>query len=119
MQTKHYENFVKESISTWLQYLPKLVENYLELDEKIKSTHREGVGRILLEFKKDRFKNQNLTENQVIRGLFHGTKGENKNYELLPQAFLVHDQNLRKDVLEKLFADAGISNAWKWVINHK
>ena len=114
-----YENFVKELISTWLQYLPKLVENYLELDEKIKSTHREGVGRILLEFKKDRFKNQNLTENQVIRGLFHGTKGENKNHELLPQAFLLHDQNLRKDVLEKLFADAGISNAWKWVINHK
>ena len=114
-----YENFVKELISTWLVSLPKLVENYSDLDDRIKNTHREGVGRILLEFKKDRFKNQNLTENKVIRGLFHGTKGENKNYELLLQAFLLNDQNLRKDVLEKLFADAGISKAWRWVINHK
>ncbi|NEQ75818.1 MAG: hypothetical protein F6K23_23930 [Okeania sp. SIO2C9] len=112
-----YERFVEELISTWLQYLPQLVENYLELDEKIQNTHREGVGRILLEFKKDRFKD--LSENQVIIGLFYGTTGENKNYELLPQAFLLHDQNLRKDILEKLFTDAGIGNTWKWVIKHR
>ncbi len=114
-----YEDFVKNLISTWLRYLPKLVENYLDLDERIRSTHREGVGRILLELKKDRFQNQYLNENQVIIGLFNGTKGKNKNYKLLQQAFLLHNQNLRKDVLEKLFADAGISNAWEWVIKHR
>ncbi|NER02947.1 MAG: hypothetical protein F6K17_10080, partial [Okeania sp. SIO3C4] len=112
-----YERFVEELISTWLQYLPQLVENYLELDEKIQHTHREGVGRILVEFKKDRFKD--LSENQVIRGLFYGTTNQNKNYQLLPEAFLLHDQNLRKDILEKLFADAGIADTWKWVINHR
>ncbi|MGD1700461.1 MAE_28990/MAE_18760 family HEPN-like nuclease [Dapis sp. BLCC M229] len=112
-----YERFVKELISTWLQYLPQLVENYLELDEKIQNTHREGVGRILLEFKKDRFKD--LSENQVIRGLFYGTTNQNKNYELLPEAFLLHDQNLRKDILEKLFTDAGIGNTWQWVVKHR
>lgn len=112
-----YERFVEELISTWLQYLPQLVENYLELDDKIQNTHREGVGRILLEFKKDRFKD--LSENQVIRGLFYGTTNQNKNYQLLPEAFLLHDQNLRKDILEKLFADAGISATWKWVMNHR
>ena len=114
-----YEDFVKNLISTWLRYLPKLVENYLDLDERIRSTHREGVGRILLELKKDRFQNQYLNENQVIIGLFNGTKGENKNYKLLLQAFLLHNQNLRKDVLGKLFADAGINDAWKWVIKHR
>ena len=112
-----YERFVEELISTWLQYLPQLVENYLELDEKIHNTHREGVGRILIEFKKDRFKD--LSENQVIRGLFYGTTNPNKNYELLPEAFLLHDQNLRKDILEKLFTDAGISNTWQWVVKHR
>ncbi len=93
------------------------MENYLELEEKIQNTHREGVGRILIEFKKDRFKD--LSENQVIRGLFYGTTNQNKNYELLPEAFLLHDQNLRKDILEKLFADAGIADTWKWVMNYR
>ncbi|NEQ36682.1 MAG: hypothetical protein F6K40_10500 [Okeania sp. SIO3I5] len=112
-----YENFVEDLISSWLKYLQNIVENYLELDEKIQNTHREGVGRILLEFKKDRFKDFSI--NQVIRGLFYGTTNENKNYELLPKAFLLHDQNLRKDVLEKLFADAGIGNTWQWVVKHR
>ncbi|NES78813.1 MULTISPECIES: MAE_28990/MAE_18760 family HEPN-like nuclease [Okeania] len=112
-----YENFVEYLISTWLKYLQNIVENYLELDDTIRNTHREGVGRILLEFKKDRFKY--LSENQVIRGLFYGTTNQNKNYQLLPEAFLLHDQNLRKDILEKFFADAGIAGTWKWVINYR
>lgn len=112
-----YENFVEDLISAWLQHLPQLVENYLELNDKIQNTHREGVGRILLEFKKDRFKD--LSENQVIRGLFYGTTNENKNYELLPEAFLLHDQNLWKYILEKLFANAGIPDTWQWVIQHR
>ncbi|NEQ36679.1 MAG: hypothetical protein F6K40_10485 [Okeania sp. SIO3I5] len=81
-----YENFVEYLISSWLKYLQNIVENYLELDQKIQNTHREGVGRILLEFKKDRFKEFSI--NQVVIGLFYGTTSENKNYELLPQAFL-------------------------------
>ncbi|NEO56687.1 MAG: hypothetical protein F6K54_28595 [Okeania sp. SIO3B5] len=112
-----YENFVEDLISTWLKYLQNIVENYLELEDKIQNTHREGIGRILLEFKKDRFKD--LSENQVIRGLFYGTTNQNKNYQLLPEAFLLHDQNLRKDILEKLFADAGIAGTWKWVMNYR
>lgn len=112
-----YERFVEDLISAWLGNLPQLVENYLELDDKIQNTHREGVGRILLEFKKDRFKYFSI--NQVIRGLFYGTTTHHKNYELLPEAFLLHDQNLRKDILEKLFADAGIADTWKWVMNHR
>lgn len=51
-----YENFVEKLISAWLQNLPQLVENYLNLDERIKNTHQEGIGRLLLELKKDRFK---------------------------------------------------------------
>lgn len=112
-----YENFVEKLISAWLQNLPQLVENYLKLDERIKNTHQEGIGRLLLELRKDRFKDFSI--NQVIRGLFYGTTNDNKNYELLPEAFLLHDQNLRKDILEKLFADAGISNTWQWVIKHR
>lgn len=111
-----YERFVEALISDWLRLLPELVSDYSDLGEKIKNTHREGIGRLLLDLNKNRFKNLSLEK--VIQGLFSGITGTEK-YELLPDAFLLHEQNLRKEVLEKLFADAGIENAWKWVVNHR
>ena len=65
-----------------------------------------------------------LSKQEVRHCLYHGkfvygTTNQNKNYQLLPEAFLLHDQNLRKDILEKLFADAGIGNTWQWVVKHR
>ncbi len=111
-----YEKFVKNLISDWLALLPDLVPNYSNLEQSIQQTHQQGVGRLLQELKKNRF--QHLTAEKVVRGLVLGIT-TNEKYELLPDAFLLQDQNLRKDVLEKLFADAGIKNAWTWVINHR
>jgi len=82
------------------------------LDERIRNTHREGVGRLLLDLKKKRFKT--LQEIDVVKGLFDGITGKEKYY-LIPQAFLLHEQNLRKDELDRLLADAGIADAWRWV----
>lgn len=110
-----YENFVEDLISRWLEFLPKYVPSYFKLDERIRNTHREGVGRLLLDLKKNRFKD--LYESDVVKGLFSGVTGD-REYYLIPKAFLLHEQNLRKDELERLFADAGIANAWKWVNNY-
>lgn len=112
-----YEGFVKELIKEWLELLPGLVPNYSSLEERIRDTHREGVGRLLLELNKRRF--QNLSADRVVKGLFEGLTA-NENYELVPEAFLLQEQNLRKDILEKLFADAGIyKHTWNWVNKHR
>lgn len=112
-----YENFVEDLISQWLRSLPQLVPSYSDLDERIKKTHREGVGRLLLDLKKkNRYKN--LSENDVIEGLFYGVTGNNK-YDLIPDAFLWHEQNLRKDILNNLLENAGIADAWNWVSKHR
>lgn len=111
-----YERFVEDLISDWLRFLPEIVSSYSALGEKIQNTHREGVGRLLLDLNKNRF--QHLSIDKVVQGLFSGITGAEK-YDLLPEAFLLHEQNLRKEVIEKLFADAGIENVWKWVINHR
>lgn len=42
-----------------------------------------------------------------------------RDYQLIPEAFLFHEQNLRKEVLDKMFADAGIPNAWTWVEKYR
>ena len=111
-----YENFVEDLISRWLQRLPQLVSYYSNLDDIIKNTHREGAGRLLLDLKKNRY--QHLSINDVIQGLFYGIT-QNTEYELTPDSFLLHEQNLRKDELERLFTNAGITNAWRWVTHHR
>lgn len=111
-----YERFVEDLITEWVEYLPLIVTQYSDLEERIKDTHHIGVGRLLLDLKKKRFKH--LSPNEVIQGLFNGVTGK-KKYKLIHDAFLLHEQNLRREVLEKLFADAGISNAWGWVDKHR
>jgi MAE_28990/MAE_18760-like HEPN len=111
-----YERFVEDLISDWLRLLPDLVPRYSDLDETIQNTHREGIGRLLIDIKKNRF--QHLSIEQVLQGLSCGITDSGK-YTLLPDAFLLHEQNLRKDVLETVLRNAGIDEAWKWVINHK
>ncbi|MCC5634356.1 hypothetical protein LC593_00525 [Nostoc sp. CHAB 5844] len=111
-----YERFVEKLISDWLILLPELYPNYSDLDETIRSNHRLGVGKLLTELNKNRY--EHLSPKKVMQGLFYGTTGE-KEYELLPDAFLIHEQNLRWDTLERLFASAGISNAWGWVKKHR
>jgi len=111
-----YERFVEDLIAEWLELLPDIVTKYSDLEKSIKDTHQIGVGRLLLDLKKKRF--EHLSINEVIQGLFDGVTGQEK-YKLIPDAFLLHEQNLRREVLEKLFADAGISNAWDWVNKHR
>mgnify|MGYP003493004381 CR=1 FL=1 len=111
-----YERFVEDLISDWLRLLPDLVPRYSDLEEKIQNTHREGIGRLLIDIKKNRF--QHLSVDKVVQGLSCGITDTGK-YELLPDAFLLHEQNLRKEVLETVLKNAGIDEAWKWVINHK
>ena len=112
-----YERFVEDLIREWIQLLPDLFPVYADLEERICNTHRIGVARLLLDITKNRF--GHLSVEQVIRGLFHGASGTGEKYELLPDAFLLHEQNLRREALEKMFADAGIGNAWTWVEMHR
>ncbi len=111
-----YEDFVEDLISDWLRRMPDLVPRYSDLGQTVQNTHREGIGRLLIDIKQNRF--QHLSVEKVVQGLSCGITDTGK-YELLPDAFLLHEQNLRKKALETVLKNAGIDEAWKWVINHK
>lgn len=111
-----YERFVENLITDWVRLLPSIFPRYVDLEETIQNTHRAGVGRLLCDLKKNRF--EHLSIDQVVRGLFRGVTGE-EEYALLPDAFLLHEQNLWKGVLEQLLTSAGIPNAWGWVEKHR
>lgn len=111
-----YEHFVEDLIADWLIILPDLFPRYSDLEERIRNTHQTGIGRLLVDLNKNKYKH--LSNQKVIRGFFRGVTGE-EQYELLADAFLFHEQNLRREILEKLLADAGINNAWAWVDKHR
>ncbi len=111
-----YENFVEDLIKDWLRLLPQLCLNYADLDERIRNTHKIGVGRLLIDLNKNRY--EHLAIENVINGLSLGINNKT-GYELLPDAFLFHEQNLRREILDKLLADSGISNSWAWIDKHK
>ncbi|QSV64789.1 MAG: hypothetical protein HEQ26_20590 [Dolichospermum sp. DL01] len=114
-----YETFIEDLIEDWLFLLPSLYPNYSDLEKTIRKTHQNGVGRLLQEIsKEDNYRYKNLSAQQVMYGLLNGETGEDK-YELLPDAFLFHEQNLRKNSLEKLLANAGIFNSWSWIVKHR
>lgn len=114
-----YETFVEDLIRDWLIILPSLYPNYSDLNETIRRIHQTGVGRLLQEIlKEDNNRYKNLSVQKVMLGLLNGETGEDK-YQLLPDAFLFHEQNLRKNSLERLLANAGISNSWGWIIKHR
>lgn len=115
-----YENFVEDIVTDWIVLLPTLFPNYSDLAEEVRSTHQSGVAQLLLELKKkkkSRF--EHLSVEEVIRGLFLGISNSDNQYDLVPEAFLLHDQNLRKEALEKLFAEAGIPKVWNWIEKHQ
>lgn len=107
-----YETFVENLLKKWLAILPRLYPNYSDLEERIRTTHQMGVGKLLIDLNKNRYSHLSITD--VISGIFRGVSND-AGYKLIPDAFLIHEQNLRKEILDKLLADAGVSNAWNWL----
>ncbi|MGB3534967.1 MAG: MAE_28990/MAE_18760 family HEPN-like nuclease [Microcoleaceae cyanobacterium] len=110
-----YENFVEDLIRDWLSLLPEICPNYNDLEEIITKTHQLGAGRLLIDLNKKRYKH--LSFEDVVNSLHSGIDNSG-SYELLADAFLFHEQNLRKDTLNKLLADAGINDSWLWIEQH-
>ncbi len=111
-----YENFVEDLVRDWLALLPEICPNYFDLEERIKKTHQTGIGRLLIDLNKKRY--EHLLVEDVINSLHSGVSNFG-GYELLPDAFLFHEQNLRRDTLDKLLADAGIKDSWVWIEKHQ
>lgn len=111
-----YENFVEDLIRDWLSLLPEICPNYNDLEERIIKTHQLGVGRLLIDLNKKRY--EHLSIEDIVNSLHSGVNNSG-SYELLADAFLFHEQNLRKDTLDKLLADSGISDCWVWIERHK
>ncbi len=80
-----YENFVEDLIRDWLKLLPELFLNYDDLEERIRTTHQFGVGKLLLDLNKSRY--EHLSIEEVINGLYLGVNNTDK-YKPLITSFI-------------------------------
>jgi hypothetical protein len=107
--------FAVDLLESWLVALPTLFPNYSSLPEDVRREHCVGVARILPKVGQGRY--AHLSAASVVDSLNNGLKGA-APYNLLVEAFLVSEQNLRHNTLEQMFGRAGLKNCWSWVQNH-
>jgi hypothetical protein len=110
-----YEGFVNRVVAEWLRLCPKVWTRYDDIPEKIRLAHRFGVAHLLQSLSKARY--AALTDRQVLSGYYTGLT-QQTGYELLPEAFVASDQNLRSSVLTELLARIGMNDGWNWIKAH-
>jgi hypothetical protein len=109
-----YERFIENLVAEWLSLLPVLWPKYDELDERIRRTHREGVGRMLSTLHYRR--NRSVDPVGLIKGLLQGIS--TAPYSVDPVAFIQTERNYKPDVLRTFFNSVGIEDSWSWVDEH-
>ena len=109
-----YERFLEDLVAEWLSFLPTLWPKYDELDERIRRTHREGVGRMLSTLHYRR--NRSVDPVGLIKGLLQGIS--TAPYSVDPVAFIQTERNYKPDVLRTFFTSVGIEDSWLWVDKH-
>ena len=111
-----FEQYVGELVDEYVRLLPQLYAKYTELPECITNQHRVGIGAILLKIgEKGPYKE--LEEQVIVRELAVGLSGATE-YKLLSDAFFIERQNLRFDVLCKLFRSLDFQNCVTFINGH-
>lgn len=107
-----YGRFVDQLIAAWLAKLPALVERYEDLDEHLRKAYQFGIGRLLTQLDKRRFRR--LSAHDVVRVIHDGLSGA-PSYKLIPEAFLNTEYNYHAKVLSDTFKSVGIDNIIEWL----
>lgn len=109
-----FESFVMEVLREYLTFLSRAYKlSGLGSDFAIRYTR--GIGRILQDQHKHRYRNLNIAT--VITGVGEAL-GDKDGYHIQAEALLRTEQNLRMAELHRLFNDCGLSGLESWVGSH-
>jgi hypothetical protein len=108
-----YEYFVEELVQDYLRRLPEIFASYSDLPPSTRSQHRIGAGQIMQKWSESS-PYKHLAEETIASGLVDGLRGQ-RNYKLLPDAFLIDPQNYRADILARIFGYLGFCDCLSFV----
>jgi hypothetical protein len=110
-----YESLVHECVAEWLLSLSSLV-TYDSLPDKVRATHRDGLGYILQNLGGRRF--NNVSVSNLIKEYHESLSGVANH--LHTDAFLLHDRNLRLEELQQLVSNCGLDiSLGEWLKGHR
>jgi len=108
-----FEQCIIELVEEYVGYLPRIYSGYIDLCQDLRTSHRVGVGHVLMKWSATQPIYGKLTEDQIACGLVDGLRGN--AYTLLPEAFLTDSDNYRPDTLNRVFKKIGFDSAFSWV----
>lgn len=103
-----FERFCEALVSDYARCLSEIIP-YSELPEALVKKHFNQAAEMLQKKQLGEGRYAGITQLSVTQTLFKCLSGDDE-YNLLPIAIAAHDNNLRKNVLEKLFKDVGIDD---------
>lgn len=104
-----YETFAESVLSIWLSRLPSYYI-FNNLPYKFRNTYRFGIGRMIQDIEKWRYRHLSLSE--ILDKYMNSLQGSSK-WELITDAITYHRENLRRNELESMFNSAGLESFWR------
>lgn len=111
-----YESYVDKLSNSLLDFWISMVKNYNDLSDSIRKKHIKQSGEFLAH--PQRFRNMELTEQDVIRNL-NSCLQKREKFLLNKELLLVHSGNLSIDHLLELFNDLGLKNSKEQILTNK
>lgn len=109
-----FESFVLQILREYLTFLSGAY-TLTALGNEFRLKYTRGLGQILLEQDKQRFRTLDI---ETIIKAAGDAVSDKAGYQLLPEALLRTEQNLRMQELQRLFGQCGLSGIEKWVTSH-
>jgi len=109
-----FESFVLQVLREYLTFLSSSYK-LSELGDDFKTKYTRGIGQILLDQDKQRFRSLNVAS---VIGAASDAIADKMGYQIQPEAFLRTEQNLRMSELQRLFAKCGLSGIEPWITSH-
>jgi hypothetical protein len=110
-----YEEFVKDSLQLWLTRLPRYAR-YSQLGSSLKNAYKNGIAQVILNIDRRQFSHIVLLD--LVEKYIECLR-DSQNWQFVNEAFTMHDLNLRKSELERLFKNVAINNFWSLLQNSR
>jgi len=103
-----YEWFSEEALTQWLAQLPRN-HKFVDLPSHFRNAYRNGISRAIRDIGKGRYKYLDLGD--VLEKYSKSVQGDS-SWDIVDEALVVHDWNLRRSEFVNLFSGAGLENIW-------
>lgn len=110
-----YEWFSEQALAHWVAQLPRN-QKFVDLPIHLQNTYRYGISRTIREIGKGRYKHLEL--GGILEKYFKSVRGDS-SWDIVDEALVFHQSNLRREEFVSLFGGAGLGNIWSPLENSK